>query len=148
MFRTAVRTVLTAATLTCGMLALTLLAVSPACRKVEPPQPTPAPVKAELKPAHDATEHAHGSPHGGVVRSTARGHLELIVEDGRRFRVYVHDDALQPRPVAGLEGTVKLALPGYEDVKLTAKDGFLEGEGAPLTGEHVTAVVSVFGGAV
>lgn len=117
-----------------------------ACKK---PQASGERSESVAAPArHSATEHAHESPHGGVVKSTARGHLELVASKDGAMRVYLLDETLGTRPVAGTKGTVKVAIPGYEDVALSEAGDHLAGKGAPISGAHVTAVVSLYGGEV
>ncbi|MFZ5469578.1 MAG: cupredoxin domain-containing protein [Myxococcota bacterium] len=125
---------------TLGALALT----AGACKKEPPPAPKPA--VAESSPRHSATEHAHTSPRGGIVRSTPTGHLELLVEKRGLFKVYVLDEKLALRPVEGLEGKVRPAIPGYAEIQLSPKEGYLEGTGAPLEKEHFAALVVVSAG--
>lgn len=116
-----------------------------ACKKHQPEPPKEQAV-AEVPAAHSATEHPHGSPHGGIVRSTRTGHLEVVVEKNGLFKVFVLDEKLALRKVAGLTGKVRPAIPGYAEVPLSPKDGYLEGTGASLEKEHFAALVLVTAG--
>ena len=87
--------------------------------------------------------HAHSSPHGGIVVSIEGGHLELVAGRDGKFQLWLLDDKLGVRPVAGATGTLKLALSGYREVSLAVVGDHLEGSGAAITKEHATAVASV-----
>ncbi len=91
--------------------------------ETQPMSPTPtmsdstpgtqqATVPAEAHPdgdGHDEAgeEHAHGSPHGGTVKTAGAGHLELVLTNGN-LMVYPLDKAEQPLPVAGITGATAL----------------------------------------
>ncbi len=89
-----------------------------------------------------AGEHAHAAPHGGLVKSTSGGHLELVAAASGRFEVWLLDEQLAPRPIAGATVRVKVAAKDYADVVLVAKGDHFEGSGATLPGEHAVAVVT------
>jgi hypothetical protein len=126
-----------------GAVLLTAALAFTACEKSKP-APSPAPqAKAS---GHAAEEHAHAAPHGGVVTSTRQGHLELVGGRDGTFTLYVLDEQLQPLPVTGATGTLKLTVPDYADVKLMPEGDALVGKGAPFQAEHATAVVSVTAG--
>jgi hypothetical protein len=105
------------------------------------PQPT-----ASAKQTHEATPHAHSAPHGGQVESSSRGHVELVATHDGKYRVYLLDDALKPRPVEGASGSIKVAKAGYPDVTLTPAGDHLVGEGPAHTDEHLAMVVTVVQG--
>jgi hypothetical protein len=119
-------------------------------KKTEAPaQPGPAPVasQAQAKRPHSAeAPHAHAAPHGGWVESTPRGHMELVATREGGYRVYLFDDALQPRPVEGASGSIKVAKGGYPDVALTAAGDHLAGKGPAHTDDHLAMVVTVVQG--
>ncbi|NMO16651.1 hypothetical protein HPC49_18975 [Pyxidicoccus fallax] len=120
-----------------AVMALGLVA---ACSKKDAPAEAPAPA---AKSHSAAAPHAHTAPHGGLVESTARGHVELVAARGGTYRVYLLDDALNVRPVDGATGTVKVAKGGYPDVKLVPAGDHLEGQGPEHTDEHLAMVVTV-----
>ncbi len=128
---------LMAAVVAAGLLA--------ACSKKEEPAraraPAPAPAAVQ---AHSAAEpHAHAAPHGGLVESTPRGHLELVATRDGVYRVYLLDEALNARPVEGASGTVKVAKGGYPDVKLAPSGDHLAGKGPEHSDDHLAMVVTV-----
>jgi hypothetical protein len=126
---------LMAAVVAAGLLA--------ACSKKEEPVRAPAPAPAQAQ-AHSAAEpHAHAAPHGGLVESTSRGHLELVATRDGGYRVYLLDEALNPRPVDGATGTVKVAKGGYPDVKLAPAGDHLAGKGPEHADDHLAMVVTV-----
>jgi hypothetical protein len=59
-------------------------------------------------------DHAHGSPHGGTVRTAGAGHLELVVQ-GSNLLVYPLDGAENPLPVRGITGAQVLVQPQSGD---------------------------------
>jgi hypothetical protein len=138
------------------MLSVAALSLAACDEKSKPPEaPRPnAGTRAEAAPpatasqGHAPQEHAHAAPHGGLVQSTSKGHLELVATREGTFQVYVLDEQLAPLPVTGATGTLKLTVPGYADVKLAPAGDHLAGKGAAFQAEHPTAVVSVtLGGA-
>ncbi|MFP2926291.1 cupredoxin domain-containing protein [Pyxidicoccus sp. 3LG] len=112
-----------------------------ACSKKEAPPEAPAP--AATKSHVTAAPHAHAAPHGGLVESTPRGHLELVATRGGGYRVYLLDEALNVRPVDGASGTVKVAKGGHPDVKLTPAGDHLAGQGPEHVDDHLAMVVTV-----
>ncbi|MCP3135761.1 cupredoxin domain-containing protein [Pyxidicoccus xibeiensis] len=130
-----------------------------ACSKKDAPAEAPAPSATQAKPhdeavphSHDGTAphahaaaqpHAHISPHGGLVESTQRGHMELVATRGGSYRVYLLDEDLNVRPVEGASGSVKVAKSGYPDVKLAPAGDHLAGQGPEHSDEHLTMVVTV-----
>ncbi|MFP2905885.1 cupredoxin domain-containing protein [Pyxidicoccus sp. 3LFB2] len=124
-----------------AVMALGLVA---ACSKKDEPAAAPAPsASVPAAKSHAAEPHAHAAPHGGVVESTARGHLELVVTREGGYRVYLLDEALNVRPVEGASGTVKVAKGGHPDVKLTPSGDHLAGQGPEHSDDHLTMVVTV-----
>ncbi|NTX09414.1 cupredoxin domain-containing protein [Myxococcus sp. CA056] len=110
------------------------------CSKKEAPAPEPTPTEV----AHSARQaHAHAAPHGGQVESTPRGHLELVTTRGGGYRVYLLDDALALRPVAGATGSVKVAKGGYPNIVLTPSGDHLSGQGPEHADDHLAMVVTV-----
>jgi hypothetical protein len=55
-------------------------------------------------------DHAHGSPHGGTVKTAGGGHLELVVQ-GSNLLIYPLDGAENPLPVRGITGAQVLVQP-------------------------------------
>jgi hypothetical protein len=113
-----------------------------AVKPVEPAKPAEpaAPVDA-AKPAEPA--HDHAAPHGGALADTKTGHVELKAAADGQLMVWLYDDKLAPAPIEGAEVSVKVALPGYADVKLTGHNDHLMGKGAPITGDHMAAIVTI-----
>ncbi|WP_141327858.1 cupredoxin domain-containing protein [Myxococcus sp. AB025B] len=112
-----------------------------ACSKKE--SPAPAPVAAAARSHVEDAPHAHAAPHGGLVESTPRGHLELVTTRAGGYRVYLLDASLAPRPVDGATGSVKVAKGGYPDVTLTPAGDHLAGQGPEHGDDHLAMVVTV-----
>ncbi len=110
--------------------------------KKQAPAPTVA-AQGPVKRPHGAEPHAHVAPHGGLVETTPRGHLELVATREGAYRVYLLDDALNPRPVEGASGSIKVAKGGYPDVVLTPAGDHLAGQGPAHTDDHRAMVVTV-----
>lgn len=89
-----------------------------------------------------AGEHAHQAPHGGLVKTTTGGHIELVADPSGRFQVWLLDDQLVPRSVTGASVKIKVAAKGYADVVATATDDHFEGTGGAIPGEHPAAIVT------
>ncbi len=89
-----------------------------------------------------AGEHAHKAPHGGLVKTTSGGHIELVADASGKFQVWLLDGQLAPRPVAGASVKIKVAAKGYADVAAAATGDHFEGTGASIPGEHPAAIVT------
>lgn len=71
------------------------------------------------------TDHQHGAPHGGHVRTAASGHLELKVASDGQLVLWILDVHQKPTTAKGAKGSVRLASMGGNEVPLTydaAKD--------------------------
>lgn len=91
---------------------------------------------------HAVGEHAHEAPHGGTVKTTTGGHLELVADAKGAFQVWLLDGNLAPRSIDGASVKIKVAAKGYADVAPVAKGDHFEGQGAVIPGEHAAAVVT------
>ncbi len=119
----------------------------------KPGQPAAPPQKIVFPEAHAEAaggddhaasgEHEHKSPHGGLVASTTGGHLELLATPDGAFKLWLLDEKLASRPVAGVTASVKVGVVGYADVPLAVVGDHLEGKGAAIGAEHAPAVVTV-----
>jgi hypothetical protein len=105
-----------------------------------------APAPAQASKPHAAEPHAHAAPHGGLVESTPRGHVELVALRDGGYRVYLLDDALSPRSLEGATGSIKVAKGGYPEVTLTPEGDHLAGKGPEHTDDHLAMVVTVVQG--
>ena len=132
---------------TASLLAACQDAEAPADAVVVPadaPLETSTPATAPAGDNADGEDHAHGSPHGGTVKTAGAGHLELVTEH-TAFRLYVLDGNEQTLPVAGIEGAqavVQIEGGGTETVPLTPMDDHLHATLSPTAAAY-TAVVSV-----
>jgi hypothetical protein len=118
-------------------------------KKTEAPAakgPAPAAAQAQTPKSHAAEPHAHAAPHGGLVESTPRGHMELVATRDGNYRVYLLDDAMNPRPLDGATGSIKVAKGGYPEVTLTPAGDHLAGKGPEHTDDHLAMVVTVVQG--
>lgn len=87
-------------------------------------------------------EHAHAAPHGGQVKTTSGGHIELVADASGKFQVWLLDDQLAPRAATGATVKIKVAAKGYADVVAAAAGDHFEGTGAAIPGEHPAAIVT------
>ncbi len=92
---------------------------------------------------HSASgEHTHAAPHGGQVKSTSGGHIELVAAASGKFQVWLLDEQLAPRVATGATVKIKVAAKGYADIVATAQGDHFEGAGAAIPGGHPAAVVT------
>jgi hypothetical protein len=103
-------------------------------RPASVPEPTAAPVR------HDQEGHEHSAPHGGLVASTAGGHLELRAEPGGRFKLFALDPSLELRKLPGMKGTLLVAIPDYPEVTLDERWEGLEGRGPAISRQRFAVV--------
>lgn len=89
-----------------------------------------------------AGEHAHKTPHGGLVKTTSGGHIELVVERSGAFQVWLLDANLTPRTVDGASVKIEVAAKGYPEVVAAAKGDHFEGKGPAIPGGHPAATVT------
>ena len=126
-----------------------LWAVSPACGGKKPEAPDAAAVTPDRpdKPVagehgHDEA-HVHKAPHGGTVVSAGNYHIEAVATK-MGLVIYLLDDKEKELPVAGVEGSVLVALKdgsAPKDVPLSAMGNHLMADIA-LSGAW-TAVASL-----
>ena len=91
-----------------------------------------------------AAGHPHGSPHGGQTITTESGHLELVATRSGEFRLWLLDKNLRLRPVEGeVAATLRLDVPGYEELAFRPAGDHLEAKGPPIRAGHPTATVTV-----
>ncbi|KAB2909358.1 MAG: hypothetical protein F9K40_03885 [Kofleriaceae bacterium] len=92
---------------------------------------------------HSASgEHAHAAPHGGQVKTTSGGHIELVADASGKFQVWLLDEQLAPRSATGATVKIKVAAKGYADVVAAAAGDHFEGTGAAIPGDHPAAIVT------
>ena len=94
---------------------------------------------------HAAGDHAHGSPHGGVVQTLGDGHVEVKLEKTGEVTLWILDAGEKPRTSKGVVASLRPVVAGAKDVKLTydAKSDTLRGKLDPVTTPHVDAVLSI-----
>lgn len=76
-------------------------------------------------------EHAHGSPHGGTVKTAGSGHLELVIS-GSNLLVYPLDANEAALPVEGITGA---------QIILQPQGGRTQPIGLTPMGDHLMATV-------
>jgi hypothetical protein len=86
------------------------------------------------------SEHAHASPHGGVVSTTSNGHIELVANRSGRFQVWLLDAKLAARPTAGV--TVKVKVGNGSAVSAAESGDHFEAKGEAFSSGHVSATVT------
>lgn len=82
----------------------------------------------EHKMEHKAVgeEHSHKAPHGGMVITVEKYHLEMVVKpDGAQ--IYLLDDKEKTLPISKVTGSVIFQIPGKKitTAKLAAKEDYL-----------------------
>ncbi len=83
-----------------------------------------------------AQEHAHGSPHGGQVRTVGKYHLEAVVKDSM-LQVYLLDDKEKSLPPPK-EGRAVLQMgKAKHELKLAASGDMLMAELPPEAAKHL-----------
>ncbi|KYG09243.1 hypothetical protein BE21_19075 [Sorangium cellulosum] len=95
--------------------------------------------------AHPAGEHAHGSPHGGVVQSAPGGHVEVKLEKSGDITVWMLDAAEKPRSAKGVKASLRPVVAGAKEVELAydEKADVLRGKIDPVKQDHVDGVLSI-----
>ena len=94
---------------------------------------------------HVAGDHTHGSPHGGVVQTLGDGHVEVKLEKTGEATLWMLDAGEKPRTSRGVTASLRPAVAGAKDVKLTydEKSDALRGKLAPVTTPPIDAVLSI-----
>ena len=87
-------------------------------------------------------EHAHRSPHGGLVATVATGHLELLASPDGALIVYVLDADLKPLRARAVELITRVGASAVDMKLAKEEEGRYEGRAAPIDGEHPVSVVS------
>lgn len=118
------------------------LALFQACARPAAPSAAPTDAGVASAPVFAPTK---GPPHGGLLGTTSDGHLELLLSRAGAAQVWLLGADLSPVSPAGLEGTLTLAIPGYDDVPLAARGDHLFGQGKPVVRDAFAALVSVRG---
>ncbi|WP_437640340.1 hypothetical protein [Sorangium sp. So ce854] len=100
---------------------------------------------ADAPAGHPAGDHAHGSPHGGVVQSLAGGHVEVKLEKSGDITVWMLDAAEKPRSAKGVKASLRPVVAGAKEVALAydEKADVLRGKIDPVKQDHVDGVLSV-----
>jgi hypothetical protein len=125
-----------------------LASMAAACSKSEDAKQASGPGASEQKAGARSSEpavsgeHAHAAPHGGMVKSTSGGHIELVAARDGTFKVWLLDADQRPRTVPGASVAIKVATKGYGDVVTAVAGDHFEGTGAPIVSDHVTAMVT------
>jgi hypothetical protein len=90
-------------------------------------------------------DHKHGSPHGGLVRSVADGHVEVKLEKSGDVTLWPLDVSEKPRPAKGWTAIIRPVLPGAKDVNLKYDEKLdaLRGRVDPITQIHVDTIVTL-----
>ena len=123
-----------------------ILAWLAACSTPEPSAPAPPPAPAsgsEHAAEHAGGEHAHGAPHGGIVRTVGDIHVEaLMMPSGVMF--YLSDKNEVPLGVDGYTGTAAVKGPGgLETVDLMPMGDHLHAAVPLVQGQPASAVLTV-----
>lgn len=88
-------------------------------------------------------KHAHHAPHGGLVRTVGKHHVELVVAP-ESLTVYVLDNHMKVEPASGTgKAIVQVPGKGKQTVTLTAMNDHLMGTAALQGVDSFIAVVSV-----
>ncbi|WP_437717038.1 hypothetical protein WMF45_11855 [Sorangium sp. So ce448] len=100
---------------------------------------------ADAPAGHPAGDHAHGSPHGGVVQSLAGGHVEVKLEKTGDITVWMLDSAEKPRSAKGVTASLRPVVAGAKETQLAydEKADVLRGKIDPIKQEHVDGVLGI-----
>ncbi|WP_185816777.1 heavy metal-binding domain-containing protein [Hymenobacter metallilatus] len=86
--------------------------------------------------------HAHSAPHGGIVRTAGKYHVELVVKAGQ-MTVYLLDGQEKTQPTTGLTGTAMVQQGGKTtSVALTPAADQLRGT-LPAGATPTTAIITL-----
>lgn len=72
--------------------------------------------------AHGGDDHAHKAPHGGVVKSTGDGHIELKVEGDGKVTLWFLDVDEKPKSAKGASATLRPIAAGAKEITLVYDD--------------------------
>ncbi|WP_437968636.1 hypothetical protein WMF04_04780 [Sorangium sp. So ce260] len=94
---------------------------------------------------HPAGDHAHGSPHGGVVQTLGDGHVEVKLEKTGDITVWMLDAAEKPRSAKGVTASLRPVVAGAKEIQLAydAKADVLRGKVDPIKQDHLDGVLSI-----
>ena len=94
---------------------------------------------------HAPGDHAHGSPHGGVVQTLGDGHVEVKLEKTGDITLWMLDAGEKSRTSKGVVALLRPVVAGAKDVPLTYDENSdtLRGKLDPVTTPHVDAVLSI-----
>lgn len=94
---------------------------------------------------HAAGDHAHGSPHGGVVQTLGDGHVEVKLEKTGDVTLWMLDAGEKPRTSKGVVASLRPVVAGAKDLTLTydERSDTLRGKLEPVITPHVDAVLSI-----
>ncbi|MBI4817437.1 MAG: hypothetical protein HY791_14340 [Deltaproteobacteria bacterium] len=89
-------------------------------------------------------EHAHKAPHGGIVQTVGKYHVELVSKDAE-LNVYLLDANEKTLPIEGREAKVVLQVPKREkqNLVLTPAGEFLRAAADLKDADAFVAVVSI-----
>lgn len=121
------------------------LLVLAACSSEQAPSPAPAApaAPAAAAPDHASGEHAHASPHGGIVKTVGERHVEALFMPGG-VMMYVSDSAQQALPVDAFSGTAVVKGPaGVETVTLTPMGDHLHAAAKLEHGKPASVVLTL-----
>ncbi len=131
-------------------LLLPLLVLTACSSEPTPPAPSPTPAAAPAPAApaaeaagHASGEHAHASPHGGMVKTVGQHHVEALFMPGG-IMFYVSDSAQNALPVAGFSGTAVIQGPGgVETVTLSPMGDHLHAVAKLAQRDRASAVLTL-----
>jgi hypothetical protein len=94
---------------------------------------------------HGGNDHAHGSPHGGVVQTLPDGHVEVKLDKTGDVTVWMLDNTEKSRSAKGVAASLRPVTAGSKEVALSydEKSDTLRGKIGPVTQEHLDAVLAV-----
>lgn len=99
----------------------------------------------DVPAGHPSGDHAHGSPHGGVVQTIAGGHVEVKLEKSGEVTLWMLDGNEKPRFAKGVTASLRPVVAGAKEIQLAydEKVDVLRGKTDPIKQDHVDGVLTI-----
>ncbi|WP_437723586.1 hypothetical protein [Sorangium sp. So ce861] len=99
----------------------------------------------DVPAGHPSGDHAHGSPHGGVVQTIAGGHVEVKLEKSGEITLWMLDGNEKPRSAKGVTASLRPVVAGAKEIQLAydEKADVLRGKADPVKQDHLDGVLTI-----